>query len=115
METELLFLKRRRLDLRQRAPWRTKALLGTSDLAKCHKAHCSKTRYPKTLWLAHIQTHLFDLAQKCRNGIQGYARTVAAFVSAVHPGNLHTSCHTSQARSAGSRSLFGFFAGSKDR
>jgi integrase len=72
-----------------------KAVLATSPFAKCHKARCAKSWHPKTLWLAHIPAYLFDPSHKCRDGIQGYARAVAAFIFAVHLGNLHTSCHTS--------------------
>ena len=59
--------------------------------------------------VAHVSSYVFDSAEKRGNGIQGDARAVAAFLSAVHIGYLHPGNHAGQTCSSGSRLVVGVF------
>ena len=59
--------------------------------------------------VAHVSSYVFDSAEKRGYGIQGDARAVAAFLSAIHIGYLHPGNHARQTCSSGSRLVVGVF------
>src|SRR5882672_10428072 len=70
--------------------------IGTSDLAQVCSTGCAKSRNPEVHRVAHVSSYVFDSAEKRGYGIQGDARVVAAFLSAVHVGYLHPGNHACQ-------------------
>ena len=80
---------------------------GTGDLAQACSTGCAASWYPEMHRMAHVSPYLFDSAEKRGYGIQGDARAVAAFSSAIHIGYLHPSNHTCQTCSSGNRLVVG--------
>jgi hypothetical protein len=61
----------------------------------------------------HTSPYVFNAAEKRGYGIQGDARAVAPFISAVHVGCLHSSDHPSQICSSSSHHVIGVFVRSE--
>ena len=87
-----------------------KTVLGTGDLTPLHSASGFETRNLQADRMAYVSTHVFDLVTQRRDRIQGDARTVAAFISAIHVGYLHPGDDACQTCSSGRRLVLGVLA-----
>ena len=85
--------------------------MATSDLAQIRSAAAQRVGIQKCIgW--HT-SYVFDFAEKRGYGIQGDARAVAAFLSAIHIGYPHPGNHACQTCSLGSGLVVGVFARSE--
>ena len=58
-------------------------------------------------WLAHVSSHVFDLAENRGYRVQSHAGTVATFNAAIHVRCLHPGHHSGQTCRPGSRLVIG--------
>ena len=87
-----------------------KTVLGTGDLTPLHSASGTETRNLQADRMAYFSAHVFNLVAQRRDRIQGDARAVAAFISAIHVGYLHPGDHACQTCGSGRGLVLGVLA-----
>src|SRR5882724_9329639 len=103
METSMPLQQVRRLGFcKQTAPW-PDAVLGPGHFAKIHSSGYAARRNSEMYWLAHVSSHVFDLAENRGYRVQSHAGTVATFNAAIHVRCLHAGHHSGQTCRPGSR------------
>jgi hypothetical protein len=83
--------------------------LGPGDLAQIYSPFGAKCRNPEAIRMAYVRAHVLDSAAKCRDRIQGDARTAPTFDLALNVGRLHSGDYSGVACSASSRRIAGPF------
>ena len=101
------YSKRRRLGFRKQAPRGPKTVLGPGDLTQIHSPCGTECRNPEVIRMAHVPAHVLDSATKCRNRIQGDARTAPTFDLALNVGRLHSGDNSGEACSSSSGRVAG--------